>query len=556
MIADINVTEKSFGNKQLYKDVRFSVDAKEKVGLIGRNGVGKSTLFGILSGADKDYTGDVAFRRGSVVVATRQEHHGFEDIEVISYILNDLPEYTKLHDIMTTYPETMGDDIKKITEYTEALERFDSLGYYTVEDQVLNSLSRFQIDETMARGKFGALSGGQKRLVEVVKIMHSNAHIALIDEPTNHMDYVAKAHFIEWMKSAPEAMLVITHDRDVLHHVDKIVEIKDGQAFAYPGNYDAYLKQNAHGTTTQLHSYEVAQREIANTKAKVIQFRRLKERSRDPDTIKQFKRRENEAVERLRELEAVEKPTFWIDKQSAEQLNHKIEASYQKHKAKNIKIHGMNKDASRSSRLLVSARDVSLGFDSALFQPITFDLREHDRVELRGRNGAGKTTFIRTLLALHSGGKPDARFYGGTLEHEAGVRIGVYEQEIKSGYMELPLSLAIERMYLDRNLSISTQKVMQLLGDYLFDPGSDGRIPIRQLSGGQKARFQLIAMMAEDPQVLILDEPTNHLDLPSVEELETALKQFKGAIMYVSHDSYFSGAIGGEVINFQPVKAS
>ena len=127
------------------------------------------------------------------------------------------------------------------------------------------------------------------------------------------------------------------------------------------------------------------------------------------------------------------------------------------------------------------------------------------------------------------------------------MRIGIYEQEVSPTYFDLPLQDAIERMYLDRNLPISTTKIRGLMSDYLFNEG-DGNIPLSKLSGGQKARFQLIAMLANDPQLLILDEPTNHLDLPSIEELETALGKYAGAVLYVSHDGYFRDALGGEVI--------
>ena len=137
--------------------------------------------------------------------------------------------------------------------------------------------------------------------------------------------------------------------------------------------------------------------------------------------------------------------------------------------------------------------------------------------------------------------------YSGEISLDVHIRIGVYEQEISSQYFDLPLEVAIERMYLNRNLPISTTKVRSLLSDYLFVEG-DGKIPVSVLSGGQKARFQLITMLANNPQLLILDEPTNHLDLPSIEELETALSKYTGAVLYVSHDGYFRRAVGGEIL--------
>ncbi len=541
MIADITVTEKSFGPKLLMHGVKFSIDDGEKVGVIGRNGVGKSTLFGILAGIDTDFTGDIIYRRGTVVVSTAQEHHDMGDTTVLQYVLQGLPEYAKLSHIIETYPETMGEDMRLIDEYTQALQRFDDKGFYQIEEQIERELDNFQLSG-IAHRQFSTLSGGQKRLVEVVKIMHSDAHLALVDEPTNHMDYIAKEQYITWMKSAREAMLVITHDRDVLREVDRIVELKDGECVSYKGNYDAYLKQNAVSTGSQMNEFEMIEKRIANLKVKVLDYQRLKEKSRNPGTIQKFKRLEEVSRKELAELQAKEKPTFWIDKESAANLNYKTAAQYDKFKARNIRMN-MKSDESRSKHVLVNVKGLSLGYgDTPLFDNINIDLREGEAMELRGRNGAGKTTLIKAIL-----GDDSMVQFAGDIVLDKHMRIGVYEQEVSDDYFALPLGDAIERMYRDHGLDISETKIRSLLSNYLFDEG-DGRIPLSKLSGGQKARFQLISMLANDPQLLILDEPTNHLDLPSIEELETALGKYAGAILYVSHDGYFRDAIGGEAI--------
>ena len=639
MIADIHITEKSFGDKTLMHDVKFSVDDGEKVGVVGRNGVGKSTLFGILAGTDTDYTGEVIFRRGITVASTAQEHHGLGDQTVLSYILAGLPEYASLKKIIDEYPETMGDNMRKIEEYTQALERFDQKGFYQIEEKIGRELDNFQLSGCSER-PLGSLSGGQKRLVEIVKIMHSEAHLALIDEPTNHMDYVAKRQFIDWMSSQPrQAMLIITHDRDVLGRVDRIIELKDSRAVSYRGNYDAYLKQNAQATAAGMNNFEQIEKRMVNLKQKVLDYQRLKEKSRNPGTIQKFKRLENEARAELAELSEMDKPTFWIDKESAEQLDYKSAERYGKFKARNIRL-SMKDAASRSQHVLVRVEDAAVGVgERILFEGVNIDLREGEAVELRGRNGAGKTTLIRMLLAsgdvaarashkiirdphevaqifsemplasnastatplalecaleetarsrtaaatppssarVHSslkspleisrersaeasvtherftvsgeGGVVSAApiLYSGNLFLDPQVRVGVYEQEIDERYLADPLEAAIEKLYLGRDLPISDTKIRQLLADYLFTE-ADRMTPLVRLSGGQKARFQIIAMLANDPQLLILDEPTNHLDLPSIEELETALAKYSGAILYVSHDNYFRQAIGGEVV--------
>ena len=693
MIADIHITEKSFGDKTLMRDVKFSVDDGEKVGVVGRNGVGKSTLFSILAGMDTDYTGEVIFRRGITVASTAQEHHGLGDQTVLSYILAGLPEYAALKKIIDEYPETMGDNMRKIEEYTRALERFDQKGFYQIEEKIRRELDNFQLSGCGER-PLGSLSGGQKRLVEIVKIMHSGAHLALIDEPTNHMDYVAKQQFIDWMSSQPrQAMLIITHDRDILGRVDRIIELKDGRAVSYRGNYEAYLKQNAQATAAGMNNFEQVEKRMTNLKQKVLDYQRLKEKSRNPGTIQKFKRLENEARAELAELSEMDKPTFWIDEESAGQLDYKSAERYGRFKARNIRL-SMKDATSRSQHVLVRVEDAAVGVgERILFEGVNIDLREGEAVELRGRNGAGKTTLIRMLLAsgdvaartqvlssdsqqarrrqaeavtdslqaaglallkqsspgqespppsagaslivAHSDDKilpttvslstdspqrevkylqnsvaepraasqkksemplaPNASIaappaleavehsriasapaersrsissgdtsekstpaqergavvtpilYSGNLFLDPQVRVGVYEQEIDERYLADPLEAAIEKLYLSRDLPISDTKIRQLMADYLFTE-ADRMTPLARLSGGQKARFQIIAMLANDPQLLILDEPTNHLDLPSIEELETALAKYSGAILYVSHDNYFRQAIGGEVV--------
>lgn len=542
MIVNIDIHEKSFGPKILYNDLKLSLQAKEKVGVIGRNGTGKSTLFHILSGNDKDFSGEIKFRKNLVVIASRQEHQAFKNTPVLAYILDDLPRYASLKHIIDTYPETMGESIRKINEFSEALEQFNALGYFEVESEIINSLQTYQLDDTQIKGTIGQLSGGQKRFVELVKVQHAKAELVLIDEPTNHMDYVAKNLFIDWLRTEQASTLVITHDRDVLREVDRIIEIRDGQALSFNGNYDAYLRTNASKIVSEVNEYEVTQSRIVNLKNDVVRFGRLKERARDPDTIKRFKGQEQRAKDALSQLQKLEKPSFWIDQDSLEGMNDKITGSYDKHKAKNIRV-SMKKQTSASSRLLIEAHELSLGYDQPLFDGISFQLREGERIRLHGRNGAGKTTLINAILSEHLDQEIECKKFAGHVLVEKELKIGVYNQEISADVLELTLFDAVEKVLLEKGVNASDQRIRQLLSDYLFHPQGDGVLTLDQLSGGQKARYQLICMLANDPQVLILDEPTNHLDLPSIEELEGALSTYGGAIIYVSHDSYFSSKI-------------
>jgi ATP-binding cassette subfamily F protein 3 len=548
MILSVKLTEKSFGDKLLYTDLNFDIQEGEKVGLIGRNGTGKSTLFGMVTGDDSDFQGEINVKRGSVVIFSRQEHHGHEHKTVLEYIQGDLPEYAKLAHIMDTYPEHMGSNTRKIEVYSEALERFNHLGYFEIEDEISQAFESYQLDPKKLHGTVGELSGGQKRMIELIKVQRSRGDIALIDEPTNHMDYVAKQAFVRWLKAAGEAVLVITHDRDVLQEVDRIIEIRDGRAFPFKGNYEAYLRINKNQITSQVNEYDLVQRRISNLREDVIRFRRMKEKARDPGTIKRFKSQEQKASKELAQLSTAEQPSFWIDQESAGDLNEKMTAAYEKYKAVNIKLTTRSSD-SKTSRMLVKSEKLSLGYDdNPLFENINFALAEGERLRLHGRNGAGKTTLVQAIMAKVNGTEAPSQRFAGHLMVDRDIRLGLYEQEIAAKYISMTLGQAIEQVFVDKDLPVSEQRVKQLLGDYLFNPVTDGDTPIERLSGGQKARFQLIRMLAGDPEILILDEPTNHLDLPSIEELENALKDYNGAVIYISHDSFFASKLGGETI--------
>lgn len=549
MLLSINVTEKSFGDKNLYSDLSFDIDDNEKVGLIGRNGTGKSTLLHMITGDDTDYQGDIDLKKNTVVIASRQEHHGHEAKTVLEYIQGDLPEFEHLYHIVSTYPATMGEHTGKIQKYTDALERFDHLGYYQIEAELERAFEDYQLAPEKLHGTLEELSGGQKRMVELIKVQRARGHLALIDEPTNHMDYAAKESFIKWLKAAPEAVMVITHDRDVLRNVDKIVEIRNGRAYTFRGNYEHYLKVNKGQITSQVNEYSLIQRRIQNLSNDLIRFRRLKERARDPGTIKRFKSQEEKTAAELEKLSKTEQPSFWIDRESAEDLNPKMTDAYQKYKAKNIKLTTNSKD-SRSSRLLVETRNLSLGYDDQpLFGNINFSLREGERIRLHGRNGAGKTTLVNAIMAKVNDEPMTSKLFTGTIATEKELNLGHYEQEIDEKYLPLKLRDAIEQSCMEKDVPVSDQKVKQLLSEYLFNPATDGDTPIERLSGGQKARFQIIRMLVDNPMILVLDEPTNHLDLPSIEELEDALTNYHGAVIYISHDSFFARKVGGETIN-------
>lgn len=541
MLLSIDVNQKNFGPKELYSGLSLTIDQGEKIGVIGRNGVGKSTLFSMIAGDDVDFDGHLQKARDVIIVATRQEHHTVEHLSALEYILNELPSYTHLKTVLDAFALQANPSMRTMNTYSDALEQFSSLGYCEIENSVLQQLASYQIDESLARAPLGRLSGGQKRFVELVKIAHSQADLALVDEPTNHMDFVAKNAFINWLDGVGKmSVLVITHDRDVLAHVDRIVDIRDGRALSFAGNYDAYLRQNSTSTIESMKSYEVAQSTLTNLRQQLSYARSRKPSYKGKSANNPWVVMENRLMKQIAQVEADNpKPSLWIDQESLEKISDKVTDRYHKYKAKNIQLGKIGASTSTSSAPLLSIENLSLGYDTPLFEAVSASLADGQRLRIHGRNGAGKSTLIRTIVATINGQTLPATLFAGKITPRPKLRYGLYEQEIRKTYLELQLSTAIEQLYMDHGLPINDQKIRGILSNYLFDPVSDAMLPLSVLSGGQKARFQLISMLVGDPQLLILDEPTNHLDLPSIEELENTLKAYTGAIVFVSHDSYF-----------------
>ncbi|HVQ44687.1 MAG TPA: ABC-F family ATP-binding cassette domain-containing protein [Candidatus Saccharimonadia bacterium] len=550
MLINLQNIGKTIGAKTLYANLDLTIQAGEKIGLIGRNGIGKTTLLGIMDGTDSSFTGSLETRRGLVVASTAQEHHAVADQPVLEYVLENLPEYKQLKHIIDAYPETMGEDMAMISAYSDALSRFGELGYYDIEQRARQELEDFQLPAARIDGPMRTLSGGQKRFVELVKVTLADADLALIDEPTNHMDYIAKEAFIEWLEAAKQAVVVITHDRDVLAVVDRIVEIKDKGTVSFDGDYENYLKQNGRTTMNAMEQYEFDQRTLSNLHNQVMEARRKKNKAAGPSAVR-FRIMEDRLARQYSELKSrIVKPSFWIDSEQLDTMQNKMVEKYDKYKAKNIRIH--TKEITEGQRVLVDVENLSLGYDQPLFAGINLHLRQGERIELKGRNGVGKSTFVKAILSTAGSTKLGSQIFGGHIILDPKIKIGVYEQEIDAKYLSMPLGQAVMNTYLEQDVPASDQKVRQILSDYLFDPQLDAQLPIERLSGGQKARFQLIKMLCAGPNLLILDEPTNHLDLPSIEELEKALDRYTGAVLYISHDSYFTRGVGGEVIEVAP----
>jgi len=538
MLIDARHLSKSIGSKTLFTDLSLHIENGEKVALIGRNGEGKSTILNILGSQDQDYLGDISRQKGLVTVLTSQEHLDQGSSTPLSYILASVPHYFEYQQIITGYEQGSHTDLDR---FSEALEYFSTHGYYQVEDRILATLADFQIPTELATGPFSTLSGGEKRFVELVRMMYARADLLLIDEPTNHMDYIGKARFISWLDSLHEGVLVVTHDRDVLSHVTRIIELKDGQIYSFPGNYEAYLKQNALNTTSSVVLYQNQLRRLADAKKKVDWGLQMRAKSKAWKIRYDHWKRDYDKIK----AETV-KPSFWIDQDSVGDLGKNVTDSYHQFKEKNVQIKTL--EGKERHTQLLKVKGLSLGYDSPLFAKMSFTVNTGNRTFIKGRNGAGKSTLVRGIIAQYQDETPASTTYEGEIKLAKTLRIGEYTQELDSAYLTLTLEQAVHHAYEQLDMGIEDMTLKKTLSQYLFDPSVDGKLRMTSLSGGQKARFQLIRMFANNPNLLILDEPTNHLDLPSIEELENALLTYQGGIIYISHDTHFIDKLAGEVI--------
>lgn len=541
MILSISHLNKSIGLKELYKDLSFSINEGQKVALIGRNGLGKTSLFKMIIGDDSDYQGIIEKRKNTKIILTKQEHSLLDDISAFDYILNDVPNFRELQAIIGNFEQNPSSDIEQLQIYTDAINHFAQNGYYEIEDKIILSLEAFQIDTNNILNPLSTFSGGEKRFVELVRVMYSGSDLALIDEPTNHMDYIGKELFIDWFKNTKQAVLVVTHDRDVLNYVDAIYELKDKQIVTSNGNYSSYLQQNNSKTISSISKYETDLKKMSDLKRKITEAAKNKAYKSGKIVYDRFVADYNELKNNL------VKPSFWIDQESLEEVSKQTLNSYHKYKEKNITIrHNANDEHKKE---LIKIKNLSVGYHSPLFSNIDIHLYNYDRIFVKGRNGAGKSTLIKTIVSQILESTSPAKIYSGEFKFSSTMRLGIYEQEINPIYLTKTLADAVYEVYDSQRIDIDQQKVAQLLSSYLFNPLVDSKLTLETLSGGQKARFQLIKMLSNNPNVLILDEPTNHLDLPSIEQLENVLANFTGAILYVTHDNYLIEKLRGKIID-------
>ena len=501
-MIDISVKDlvKSFdADTNLLDGVSFDVQEGERVGLLGRNGAGKTTLFKILTG-ELDYnSGEVRFASGRKVGLISQIPHYPAGYTVEDVLRTAFRELTNIQNKMRQLESRMGAHPDKATlaEYDALSTRFQTGGGYETDMQTDKICNGLGIPAAQRQQDFDSLSGGEKTRVNLARLLLEKTDILLLDEPTNHLDM----HAVEWLEGYIEkfkgTVLTISHDRYFLDRVvTRIVELHDGKAEFYSGNYSFYVQEKQARFELQLKQYEKEQ-------AKLAQLGFTLERMKGWGINNRVLYRRAMSIQhRMERIEKTERPT----------------------KEKTLRARFGEKEFHGDEVLTVKNLSKQFG-GRTLFSGVELTVRGGERIALLGDNGTGKTTFLRVLL--------------GELPAEGKIKFG---PSVKSGYLPQVIHFAHpERTLYDTMLyekNCTPQTARDRLGAFLFS-GEDVFKTVGTLSGGEQSRLRLCMLMDEKINLLVLDEPTNHLDVASREWIECALEDYEGTLIFVSHDRYF-----------------
>jgi len=500
---------KSFGGNAILRDVAFQVNPGEKIGLVGRNGAGKTTLFNLLTGREAPDTGEVVKMRG-LKLGLLEQHVDFAGNETVHTAA--LSAFEHIHDIeneMRLLEKQMETDhsdpvLERYAELQTAFEQADGFTYAARAEAILQGVG-FSNDQWNLETK--TLSGGQKNRLGMARLLLSNADVLLLDEPTNHLDVDAVEWLEEYLTNYATAYVIISHDRYFLDRTtDRIIELENGRAVSYKGNYSKFLVERELRREQQRREYENQQSMIAKTE----EFIR---RNLEGQKTKQAKSRRN-MLERLERVEAV-----------------RSEKSGGNFKLKNVERAGNN---------VLTTEDLSIGHGKkVLAWNLNISLHRGGALGIIGGNGTGKTTLLKTLIG-------EIRELGGRLTWGTKTNIGYYSQNLDDLHEGNDIISEMRRVA----PTAENVELRSFLARFLFF-GDDIEKRVRDLSGGEKGRLALAKLIYSQKNVLILDEPTNHLDIPAREALETALDEYPGTIITVSHDRYFLDRIATQMLSFE-----
>ncbi len=506
-ICSVNNVTKSFGGNIIFENISLEIKNGERVGLVGRNGSGKTTIFQLLTGMESLDAGTIHMKKGTRIGHVAQIPRFDEEMTVYDVLSSAFKAEKELEREMHDLEKNMAEEQEPSTlqkwmeRYGVIQEKFAFLGGYEIEANIMKVANGLQVTDLFSRA-FVELSGGEQTKVSLAYMLLQKPDLLLLDEPTNHLDLFAVEWLEQFLKEYTGTVIVISHDRYFLDEVvTKIIDLEDGEVHVYHTNYSQFVEEKEERLLQEFQAYQEQQKKIKKMKEAIKRLREWANQANPPNEGLHKRARNMERA--LERMEKLKKPIL-------------------ERKQMGLQFEGQE----RSGKDVVLMKEVSKGFaDQPLFEQANLHVRFQERAAIVGRNGTGKTTLLKLLLEEI---EPDA----GEIRIGSSVKIGYLSQHaygnMKSNVLEA------FREY----VAVTEGEARHILAKFLFY-GPAVFKKVTQLSGGEKMRLRLAQLMYQDINFLILDEPTNHLDIESREVLEEALEQYNGTILAVSHDRYF-----------------
>jgi ATP-binding cassette, subfamily F, member 3 len=500
----VSQLSKSFSGRILFDDVSLQINRGDRIGLVGPNGAGKSTLFSLILGEASPDTGQITIEKSATIGFLPQETAAAKDETVLELALATTPELSEAQKVIKQHELGSGSDDEA---YHRALHIFDEHGGWQLEPKAKRVLAGLAFRESDFDRTAQAMSGGWIMRAHLARLLVMEPDLLLLDEPTNHLDLESLQWFQEFLRNYPGAIVMISHDREFLNQlVGSIVEIANAKLVRYRGNWDNYVEERAAREVQQLSAYKNQQKEIASLQLFADRFRaKASKASQAQSKLKQIDR-----------MEKIAAPTA---------------------RGKTIKFHFPQPP--RSGLRAITLKDVNHAYgDLVVYRGLNFHAERDQRTVLVGPNGAGKSTLLKLL-----GGVLPVQH--GTREPGHNVRVGYFSQ---NRIDVLNTKLTALESALDAPNPVSEQTARTVLGSFLFR-GDDVFKSVAVLSGGEKSRLALVKLLLDPPNLLLMDEPTTHLDIGSIDALIGALKQYRGTLIFISHDVHFIRAIATSVLH-------
>ncbi len=510
----------SYGADTILEEINFEIKEKDKIGIVGRNGSGKTTLLKALIDNEmlEEGVGEEKFniyKQGNPNIGYLKQIE-FEDKEatLLDEILKVYNNLVLLEKKIEKLSEKMQSNVDEdvINEYTKAMERYEIDGGYTYKKEYETALKQFGFAQEDKRKKISQFSGGQRTKIAFLKLLLSKPDILLLDEPTNHLDIGAIEWLENYLKNYEKSVVIVSHDRMFLDRiVNKIYEIEYASLTEYKGNYTDFERQKRLNYEKQLKDYEYQQKEIKRLQTIADRFRYK------PSKAKMAMSK----LKKIEQMTIIEEPNKYDLKSFHSNFEIKVE----------------------SGKKVLTVNNLEIGYDKAIAK-ISFELYKGQKLGIIGENGIGKSTLLKTL----NGNIPPL---AGEFEYGYNVKKEYFDQQLE---FDNPESTVFEEF--SKNFpELTTTQIRTILGTFLFT-GENVFKEIKVLSGGEKARLNLCKMFKKGPNLMLLDEPTNHMDIVGKESLENILKEYKGTLIFVSHDRYFVNKIADVILEFEPGKVT